>query len=65
MLTHRPWSYYRKVNTVVPLHIVVISLDWVNSGAPWWSHSLIGVDLINLINWMEWIRGSGAPRAPI
>ena len=42
---------------------VVIFLDWANSGAPWWSHSLIGVDPINLINWIEWIRGRGAPRA--
>ena len=42
----------------------VIFLDWVNSGAPWWTYSLIGVDLTNFIDWMEWIRGRGALRAP-
>ena len=45
---------------------IVVSdlLDWVNSGAPWRGHSLIRADLINLINWMEWIRGRRALRAP-
>jgi hypothetical protein len=33
----------------------VIFSDRVNSGAPWWSYSVIGVDLINLIDWMEFI----------
>ena len=33
----------------------VIFLDWVNSGAPWWSRSLTGLDPVDLIGWMEWI----------
>ena len=31
----------------------VIFLDWVNSGAPWWSRSLTGLDPVDLIGWME------------
>ena len=33
----------------------VIFLDWINSGAPWWSRSLTGLDPVDLIGWMEWI----------
>ena len=33
----------------------MIFLDWVNSGAPWGSRFLAGVDPVNLIGWMEWI----------
>ena len=33
----------------------VIFLDWVNLGSPWWSHSLAGLDPVDLIGWMEWI----------
>lgn len=43
--------------------LLVIFLDWVNSGTPWWSHSLIGVDLISLINWIEWIRVSKSSKS--
>jgi hypothetical protein len=48
---HGPFT----LSTLTLQGIAVIILDWVSSGAPWWSHSLI--------DWMEWIRGRGAPRA--
>ena len=43
----------------------VIFLDWVNPGSPWWSRNLTGLDLVNLIDWMEWTWNRGALRALI
>ena len=46
---------YPYIDSTTAVFLSVIFLDWVNSGAPWWSRSLTGLDPVDLIGWMEWI----------